>query len=163
MPLASLIRSFAAWWHSLVGLPPLSPPFDPAHPPALLAFSPPDFPSLAAWPALRQVVTGRWRQVYDWHNTRKKAGLEASLHHDRRTGQVVAELERELGRKARPCSLDLVLLPVRDEQVRAVPVSSMSAQIVNVPQFQASYHASKAGVSMLAQALGSSGRPAACG
>jgi len=28
---------------------------------------------------------------------------------------VVAELERELGRKARPCSLDLVLLPVRDE------------------------------------------------
>ena len=68
-----------------------------------------------------------------------------------------------MGRKARPCSLDLVLLPVRDEQVRAVPVSSMSAQIVNVPQFQASYHASKAGVSMLAQALGSSGRPAACG
>jgi NAD(P)-dependent dehydrogenase (short-subunit alcohol dehydrogenase family) len=36
----------------------------------------------------------------------------------------------------------------------AVLVSSMSAQIVNVPQFQASYHASKAGVSMLAQALG---------
>ena len=56
---------------------------------------------------------------------------------------MVAELERELGRKARPFSLDLVLLPVRDEQVRAVPVSSMSAQIVNVPQFPASYHASK--------------------
>ena len=36
----------------------------------------------------------------------------------------------------------------------AVLVSSMSASIVNVPQFQASYHASKAGVSMLAQALG---------
>jgi NAD(P)-dependent dehydrogenase (short-subunit alcohol dehydrogenase family) len=36
----------------------------------------------------------------------------------------------------------------------AILVSSMSAQIVNVPQFQASYHASKAGVSMLAQALG---------
>ncbi|MGI8447471.1 MAG: SDR family NAD(P)-dependent oxidoreductase [Streptosporangiaceae bacterium] len=33
-------------------------------------------------------------------------------------------------------------------------VSSMSAQIVNLPQSQASYHASKAGVSMLAQALG---------
>jgi hypothetical protein len=116
---AELAAGWLAWWHSLVGLPPLSPPFDPAHPPALLAFSPPDFPSLAAWPALRQVVTGRWRQAYDWHNARKKAGLEASLHHDRRTGQVVAELERELGRKARPFSLDLVLLPVRDEQVRA--------------------------------------------
>ena len=47
-----------------------------------------------------------------------KAGLEAGLHRDRRTGQVVADLERELGRKARPFSLDLVLLPVRDEQVR---------------------------------------------
>jgi hypothetical protein len=37
-----------------------------------------------------------------------KAGLEAGLHHDARTGEVVAELERELGRKARPFSLDLV-------------------------------------------------------
>ena len=31
---------------------------------------------------------------------------------------VAKELERELGRKARPFSLDFVLLPVRDEQVR---------------------------------------------
>jgi hypothetical protein len=49
-----------------------------------------------------------------------KAGLEAGLHRNRRTGQVVAELERELGRKARPFSLDFVLLPIRDEQVRPV-------------------------------------------
>ena len=42
----------------------------------------------------------------------------------------------------------------------AVLVSSMSAQVVNVPQFQASYHASKAGVSMLAQALGVEWAPA---
>jgi NAD(P)-dependent dehydrogenase (short-subunit alcohol dehydrogenase family) len=35
----------------------------------------------------------------------------------------------------------------------AVLISSMSAQIVNVPQFQASYHASKAAVSMLAKSL----------
>jgi NAD(P)-dependent dehydrogenase (short-subunit alcohol dehydrogenase family) len=34
-----------------------------------------------------------------------------------------------------------------------VNVSSMSAQIVNVPQHQASYHASKAGVDMLTKAL----------
>lgn len=33
-------------------------------------------------------------------------------------------------------------------------ISSMSARIVNVPQFQASYHASKAAVSMLAKSLG---------
>jgi hypothetical protein len=115
---AEVAAGWLAWWHSLIGLPPLTPPFDPAHPPALLAFSPPDFLSLAGWPALRRAVTGRWRQAYDWHNARKKAGLEAGLHHNRRTGQVVAELERELGRKARPFSLDFVLLPVRDEQVR---------------------------------------------
>lgn len=35
----------------------------------------------------------------------------------------------------------------------AVLISSMSAAIVNVPQFQASYHASKAAVSMLAKAV----------
>ena len=35
----------------------------------------------------------------------------------------------------------------------AILVSSMSAQIVNVPQFQASYHASTAAVSMLAKSL----------
>jgi NAD(P)-dependent dehydrogenase (short-subunit alcohol dehydrogenase family) len=34
-----------------------------------------------------------------------------------------------------------------------VNVSSMSAQVVNVPQHQASYHASKAGVDMLTKAL----------
>jgi sorbose reductase len=43
----------------------------------------------------------------------------------------------------------------RDEAVPGVivNVSSMSAQIVNVPQHQASYHASKAGVDMLTKAL----------
>ncbi|MEI6363805.1 MAG: SDR family oxidoreductase [Actinomycetes bacterium] len=35
----------------------------------------------------------------------------------------------------------------------AVLISSMSASIVNIPQFQASYHASKAAVSMLAKAV----------
>jgi len=85
----------------------------------LLAFDPPDFPGLAAWPALRRAVVGLWVLAQDWHNARLEAGLEAGLHHDARTGQVVAELERELGRKARPFSLDLVLLPVCDEQIRA--------------------------------------------
>lgn len=32
----------------------------------------------------------------------------------------MTELERELGRKARPFSLEFVLLPVRDNQVRPV-------------------------------------------
>jgi hypothetical protein len=116
---AEMAAGWLAWWHSLIELPPLPPPSDPADSPALLAFSPPDFPGLAAWPALRRAVTRRWRQADDWHNARKNAGLEAGLHHNALIGQVVAGLERELGRKARPFSLDFVLLPVRDEQVRS--------------------------------------------
>lgn len=60
---AELVAGWLAWWHALIELPPLSPPFDRAHPPPLLAFSPLDFPSLAGWPALRRAATGRWRQA----------------------------------------------------------------------------------------------------
>jgi hypothetical protein len=117
---AELAAGWLAWWQSLIELPPLSPPFDRAHPPAALAFHPPDFPGLGGWPALHRVVTRRWRQAHEWHTARKKAGLEAGLHRDMRTNKVVTELERELGRIARPFSLEFVLLPVRDEQVRPV-------------------------------------------
>ena len=117
---AELAAGWLAWWQSLIALPPLSPPFDRAHRPAVLAFGPPGFPGLADWPALQRVVTRRWRQADDWHTARMKAGLEAGPHGGARTGQVVADLERELGRKARPFSLDLVLLPVRDDQVRPI-------------------------------------------
>jgi hypothetical protein len=48
------------------------------------------------------------------------AGLEAGLHRDLRLTAVVTELERELGRKARPFSVDLLLLPVADDQVRPI-------------------------------------------
>jgi hypothetical protein len=116
---AELAAGWLAWWHALIELPRPSPEPDAAWPPELLAFDPPDFPGLAAWPALQRAVTGRWALARDWHNARLKAGLEAGLHHDARTGQAVAGLERELGRKARPFSLDLVLLPVCDEQIRA--------------------------------------------
>src|SRR6266568_7584516 len=51
---AELAAGWLAWWHALIGLPPPSPPSDPARPPALLAFDPADFPALAAWPALRR-------------------------------------------------------------------------------------------------------------
>jgi hypothetical protein len=112
---AELAEGWLAWWHSLVGLPPMS---DPDHAPARMEFSPPDWVGLADWPALRRAVTGRWRQAYDWHRDRKLAGLEAGLHRGWRSGQTVTELERELGREARPFSVDFVLLPVRDEQVR---------------------------------------------
>lgn len=88
---------------------------------AELAFGPPDFPGLADWPALQHVVTRRWREAQDWHTARKRAGLDAGIHrNDFRPNQIVDELEHELGRKARPFFLDLVLLAVRDDKVRPV-------------------------------------------
>ncbi|WP_285583100.1 hypothetical protein [Actinoallomurus iriomotensis] len=39
---------------------------------------------------------------------------------DVRNSQVVTEIEDRLGRRARPFSLDLILLPVADEHVRLV-------------------------------------------
>src|ERR1700730_10938193 len=94
---AELGAGWLAWWHSLTGLPPLSPPSGPAGPPALPAFTPPDFPGLAAWPALRRAVTRQRKQAHDWHNARMKAGLEAGLHRSARNGHGGGEVESELG------------------------------------------------------------------
>ncbi len=117
---ADLAAGWLGWWYSLTGMPPLSPPFDPSHPPAVVAFSPEGFSGLAGWPALQRAVARRWREAQDWHNARMEAGFEAGLRRDMRTNQVVHELERELGRAARPFSVEFVLLPVRDDQIRHV-------------------------------------------
>jgi hypothetical protein len=45
---AELASGWLAWWQSLIELPPLSPPFDPARPPAVLALGRQIF---RAWPA----------------------------------------------------------------------------------------------------------------
>jgi hypothetical protein len=117
---AELAQGWLAWWHSLAAAPELSPPFGRADRIPQLEFSPPGFPGLAGFPALRRVVTVRWIQAQDWHDARKMAGLKAGRHRDMRPTTVVAELERELGRKARPFSVDLLLLPVADDQVRSI-------------------------------------------
>lgn len=114
-----LAAGWLAWWHSLTGMPPLAPRPDMSRPPAVMAFTSSEgFQGLADWPVLHLAVSRRWRQAQDWHNARMQAGLDAGLHHDMRTGQVVAGLERELGRTARPFSVEFVLLPVRDDQIR---------------------------------------------
>lgn len=118
---ADLAAGWKAWWHTLVTAPAPEWPPDRDRPPSELAFGPPYFPGLTDWPALRQVVTHRWREAHEWHTARKRAGLAAGIHRgDGRTNRIVDELEHELGRKARPFVLDVLLLPVRDDQVRPV-------------------------------------------
>jgi len=72
---AELAAGWLAWWQGLIGLPPRSLPVDQDRRTAWLALSPPDYAGLAAWPALRRAVTGRWRQAHDWHAARKRVVL----------------------------------------------------------------------------------------
>ncbi|WP_380839486.1 hypothetical protein [Sphaerisporangium dianthi] len=113
-----LAEGWLTWWRSLVNAGPLTLPFDLSNPPVALSFTPPAFSGLHDWPALRQVVTERWMEAHQWHTARMRAGLEAGPHHDMRASQVVTEVERALGRRARPFALNLVLLPVCDEEIR---------------------------------------------
>jgi sorbose reductase len=84
-----------------------------------------------------------------------------SLDTDRATWQRVLDVNltgtfltcREFGRCCREA----------EQPGAIVNVSSMSAQVVNIPQHQASYHASKAGVDMLTERSPSRGRGWASG
>ncbi|KAA2261728.1 hypothetical protein F0L68_15910 [Solihabitans fulvus] len=115
---AELVPSWLGWWRALAEAPRRTPPFNPERRQGEAAFIPPDFTGLAEWPRLRQLVAGRWEDAYQWHTARKRAARGPAGRGDDRTGQVVADIERELGRKALPFSLDLVVLPVVDDEVR---------------------------------------------
>jgi hypothetical protein len=117
---AGLAAGWLAWWQALAGTPPLREPLDPSRPPPELAFTGPGAAGLAGWPVLQRVVAARWHEASRWHDQRKRAGLAAGPPHDLRTVHAVRDLERELGRRAKPFELDFVLLPVRDDQVRRV-------------------------------------------
>jgi len=123
-PDADLAVGWHAWWHAIVTMPPPTVPgpgmeFVPPE----VGFGPPDFEGLAPWPALREIVTRRWEEAYEWHSARKGAALAAGLHIPRhsRENEVVSRVERELRRRVRPFLLDLVALPVLDDEVRPVP------------------------------------------
>lgn len=57
-----------------------------------------------------------------WHSGRKRAALESGRHTLRRSREndVVARIERDLRRRVTPFSLDFIVLPVRDDEVRLV-------------------------------------------
>jgi hypothetical protein len=115
-----LAAGWLAWWQALAGAPPWRAPSERSGPPPELAFMGPDPAGLTGWPVLQRVVAARWSEARDWHGRRKRAGLAAGPPHDLQTVYAVRDLERELGRRAKPFELDFVLLPVRDDQVRQV-------------------------------------------
>src|SRR2546421_214909 len=126
-----LVEGWLAWWHALNGMPRWRPG-DPADPaagrvpgfgPTPWVFGPPDFAGLAAWPALQRVVAERWPEGDAWHSRRKGAGLlhlRREITRQQREPPVVRDVERQLRRRVPPFELELVLLPVRDEEIRPV-------------------------------------------
>ena len=114
-----LAAGWLAWWRALTGQLPLREPLDPARLPSALVFTgPPDFAGLADWPALQRIVAARWPEAMAWFRDRERAGLAAGHPHDLPGVQAVRALEQELGRPVKPFELDLVLMPVRDDQIR---------------------------------------------
>jgi hypothetical protein len=118
-----LAEGWLWWWRTLLGRPALTVPPAPSDVAHLKGFSPPDLEGLADYPALRRVVAARWTEADAWHSARKRAGAEA-LGAGRGPGHlrectVVRAVEAEIGHKAAPFSVRIIVLPVLDQQIRA--------------------------------------------
>jgi hypothetical protein len=99
------------WWYSLVA------PERRIHAPVLdaePAYDTPDPLGLAPYPALAAVVARRWPEAMRWQNSRGHRAPSMTVN------QVVAEVERDLGRPVAPFNVEFLVLPVRDEIIRQV-------------------------------------------
>ena len=109
------------WWQAVLARPARSG--QPTHEVIadLARFSPPDFDGLADYPALQRVVVTRWSEADAWHSARKRAGIDAfrveSSQRDRE-GTIVRAVEAEIGHKAAPFELGIIVLPVLDDEIR---------------------------------------------
>jgi hypothetical protein len=105
-----MAEGWAAWWETLVRQPSERP--EPS-------FHPPDFDGLRRWPYLHEAVSRRWVEALRWQGDRKRAAVDRTLRSPD-NGRVPNEVERWLGRPVRPFRLELIILPVLDDEVRRV-------------------------------------------
>ena len=126
---AALAEGWLFWWRALLAQPEPSPPFTRDDLAELGRFGPPDFGGLEAYPELRRVVAARWQEADAWHSGRKRAGIDAfrSAAASRVAGPergvegaVVRSVEAEVGHKAAPFRLRIIVVPVLDEEIRSV-------------------------------------------
>jgi hypothetical protein len=92
---------------------------------------PPDFESLQSAPALQEVVARHFDNARQWERERKEEHIELMIgtpdrrrfHRGRRGGRgldhtrLVAGLERNLGRRARPFQLRITVIPVAGKEL----------------------------------------------
>jgi hypothetical protein len=118
-PTPELAEGWRGWWQALVGLPRFEwrPPEPPPGPPPQSAFFPPHFDGLAGWPLLRAVLARRFDEAHAWHTGRTEAELPGRIPQMPNLSRIVSGAR---GWRARPFLLDLVVLPVLDDEVRQV-------------------------------------------
>jgi hypothetical protein len=123
----ALAEGWLFWWRALWSQRELSPPLTPEDRAELSRFGPPDFSGLAAYPQLRRVVAARWEEANAWHSSRKRSGIDTlrSAAASRGPGPgveffVVRSVEEEIGHKAAPFKLRIIVAPVLDDEIRSV-------------------------------------------
>jgi len=124
---APLAQGWLYWWRAVLSRPEPSPSFAQDDLAELGRFGPPGFSALDAYPDLQRVVSVRWEEANTWHSARKRAGVEAfrsaiASHAPgpRAEGDVVRSVEAEVGHKAAPFRLKIVVVPVLDDEIRSV-------------------------------------------
>ncbi|WP_329134329.1 hypothetical protein OG552_18665 [Streptomyces sp. NBC_01476] len=115
---AGLTAGWLGWWNALLSSQDRPTPGAAAA--GQLAFDPPGFAGLDEWPELQDLVLAGWREANDWHQWRKETGLAAGHRHSMVVTRAIGELENRLGRRARPFTIALTVLPVRETTVRQV-------------------------------------------
>jgi hypothetical protein len=112
------------WWHAALRLLLIPPQELRARFDDLEAFGPPAFEGLDAYPDLQRATVARWHEAQGWHMARKRAGIEAMrqapARQRLREGEIVRAVEAEIGHKASPFALRLVILPVADDEIRSL-------------------------------------------
>ncbi len=118
---AEMAAGWRVWWEALATAPTLPNPAPPLRPPERGPFDPPHFGGLVQWAPLQRAAENRWRDACQWNAERLRVGLDAETHRERlQEGLLVAEVEQSMGRSARSFDLELVVLPVRDDHIRAL-------------------------------------------
>ncbi|WP_042396948.1 hypothetical protein [Streptacidiphilus carbonis] len=134
----ALADGWRFWWHAVLNLqsdPRRGVGTVPGGPLSEGWFVPPDFEALAPHPELQRLVAARWPEMAHWQNARKSAGMaalrDASGPANRLSceGDIVRAVEAEIGHRAAPFALCLVLIPVADDEFR-----SLGARTFLVPE-----------------------------
>jgi hypothetical protein len=116
----ALRTQWEAWWRRLVR---------PVRYPKLWDLEPPGFDAFADSPELRQLLRERFREARKWAGRRHEefgtAAVERIHHGDHDVNAVVVACESELGRRAEPFHLEVLVLPVAERDVWIIGPSSI--------------------------------------